>query len=298
MNNQSVVNRWHSFEFSVKASIITNIILYLIVSIQSLRHAFKFFEEAAEIGILFWPIVATAAFEIGQIASLFALNVLKKSNKGLIWGLFLFLTFVQTISNIGYAYAHIDLVKDVYFSALTSFFTDVGLPANYLVKLKPIFSFLYGGSLPILAVLFIKSIMGNILGEEIVPQPTSADSSTVKAVHSEPIEVADLKDSDNLSLSDNVNEDVPYKIPEASVEHDVSEVSDSPSDSLSVDSFDEALVSSPILESSDSNVEVIDPVEDSAKQFVDTDEKVKVKVVEKEGQYSFKDIKKSELTYF
>lgn len=181
--NLSLFDRLKEESTPTKVSMITNVVLYLLVSVVSMFHAYKFFLEATSKENAILAIFTTIAFEIGQVASLFALNTLNKSNKGLIWTLFLFLTFVQVISNIGYGYLNISLDTDIYFKSLTDFFSFSSVIKPYL---KHAFTIIYSGSLPVIALLFIKSLINyiapatedNFLSSSEKPKETKKEEKT------------------------------------------------------------------------------------------------------------------------
>ena len=155
----SILQKFKEESLPTKLSIFFNVLLYLLVSLVSMVHAYQFFLEATEPRYAFLAVLATITFELGQVACLFSLTTLGRSNKLTIWMLFIFLTFVQVISNIGYGYQNIDLNIDIYFKALYQFFSF----STFMVKYgKEIFTFAFSGSLPIIALLFIKSMMNYI----------------------------------------------------------------------------------------------------------------------------------------
>jgi len=87
---------------TVKYFIISTFVtLYLLVSVISTIHVISFFELSNPQ----WLAISLAiAFEIGAAASLASLITLDKMNKGIVWGLFIILTFMQAMGNTYYAY--------------------------------------------------------------------------------------------------------------------------------------------------------------------------------------------------
>jgi hypothetical protein len=210
-NENNLFNRLKNESLPTKVSMITNVVLYLLVSIVSMFHAYKFFLEATSIENKILAILTTIAFEIGQVASLFSLNTLNKSNKGLIWFLFLFLTFVQVISNIGYGYYNISLDSDLYFKSLTDFFSFIPSVKPYL---KHIFTVIYSGSLPIIAVLFIKSLINYIA-------PSTADNFLSKVEEKKKDKAVNIED--DFLFGDEQKEDIKKEVEKIEEVEDIKE---------------------------------------------------------------------------
>jgi hypothetical protein len=74
----------------------TFVLLYILTSCISTIHVIDFFKLSNPD----WLATTLAiAFEIGAAASLASIIVLKKMNKGIVWGLFFILTLMQAMGN-------------------------------------------------------------------------------------------------------------------------------------------------------------------------------------------------------
>lgn len=121
--------------------------LYLLVATISMINSVDFF-NLSHSGILSWSLAI--GFELGAAASLAAIIILDKTNKLMVWGLFLLLTSFQMMANSYHAYAHL---KD--FHAWIELF---GLTDEDLISQKRILSIVSGAVLPLVALGFIKSL--------------------------------------------------------------------------------------------------------------------------------------------
>jgi hypothetical protein len=121
------------------------------VSVISTIHVIDFFTLSNPN----WLAVTLAiAFEVGAAASLASLITLDKMNKGIVWSLFIILTFMQAMGNTYYAYTHL---QD--FQGWIELF---GLSDEDLIYQKRILSLVSGAILPIVALGFIKSLVDYI----------------------------------------------------------------------------------------------------------------------------------------
>jgi len=137
---------------TVKYFIISTFVtLYLLVSIISTIHVISFFELSNPQ----WLAISLAiAFEIGAAASLASLITLDKMNKGVVWGLFIILTFMQAMGNTYYAYINLEN-----FQGWIELF---GLSEEEPIYQKRILSIVSGAILPVIALGFIKSLVDYI----------------------------------------------------------------------------------------------------------------------------------------
>ena len=137
---------------TVKYFIISTFVtLYLLVSVISTIHVISFFELSNPQ----WLAISLAiAFEIGAAASLASLITLDKMNKGIVWGLFIILTFMQAMGNTYYAYINLEN-----FQGWIELF---GLSEEDLIYQKRILSIVSGAILPVIALGFIKSLVDYI----------------------------------------------------------------------------------------------------------------------------------------
>lgn len=125
--------------------------LYLIVSAISTIHVINFFELSNPR----WLAISLAlAFEIGAAASLSSLIILDKTNKFLVWMLFIVLTLMQAMGNTYYAYTHLSDFK--------SWVELFGMIDEDLIYQKRILSLISGAILPLVSLGFIKSLVDYI----------------------------------------------------------------------------------------------------------------------------------------
>ena len=155
----TVKNKWvHGF------IIATFVILYFMVSIISTIHVIDFFKLSNPT----WLAISLAvAFEIGAAASLAAIIILEKTNRFMVWSLFIILTAMQAMGNTYYAFTNL-----VDFQGWVELF---GLVDAELIQQKRILSIVSGAILPIVALGFIKSLVDYIRPEEPKQTPYVKD---------------------------------------------------------------------------------------------------------------------------
>jgi len=151
---------------TVKYFIISTFVtLYLLVSVISTIHVISFFELSNPQ----WLAISLAiAFEIGAAASLASLITLDKMNKGIVWGLFIILTFMQAMGNTYYAYINLEN-----FQGWIELF---GLSEEDLIYQKRILSIVSGAILPVIALGFIKALVDYI---KPTPKPIEVKSDNI-----------------------------------------------------------------------------------------------------------------------
>ena len=151
---------------TVKYFIISTFVtLYLLVSIISTIHVISFFELSNPQ----WLAISLAiAFEIGAAASLASLITLDKMNKGIVWGLFIILTFMQAMGNTYYAYINLEN-----FQGWIELF---GLSEEDPIYQKRILSIVSGAILPVIALGFIKALVDYI---KPTPKPIEVKSDNI-----------------------------------------------------------------------------------------------------------------------
>ena len=141
----------------------TKVGLYLIVSVISTIHVINFFGLSNPD----WLAISLAvAFEIGAAASLASIIVLEKTNRTMVWFLFLLLTAMQMMGNTYFAYVNL---HD--FQGWSELF---GLAEEELIFQKRILSLISGAILPIIALGFIKSLV-----DYIKPAKTKEESINI-----------------------------------------------------------------------------------------------------------------------
>jgi hypothetical protein len=129
----------------------TFVSLYLVVSVISTIHVVEFFDLSNPK----WLSVSLAiAFELGAAASLASIIALDRTNKFMVWGLFIILTLMQAMGNSYYAYTNI---QD--YSMWSELF---GLSEEDPIFQKRILSVISGAILPLVALGFIKSLVDYI----------------------------------------------------------------------------------------------------------------------------------------
>lgn len=137
---------------NLKYFIITTFVtLYFIVSLISTIHVIDFFQLSNPS----WLAISLAiAFEIGAAASLASLIALEKMSKGLVWFLFIILTFMQMMGNTYYAFTHL--------SNFQGWVDLFGLTDEDPIYQKRVLSVISGAILPLVALGFIKSLVDYI----------------------------------------------------------------------------------------------------------------------------------------
>jgi len=132
------------------------VILYGLVATISMINSVAFFDLAHN-GIMSW--VLAIGFELGAAASLAAIIILDKTNKAMVWGLFILLTLFQMMANSFHAYVNLE----EYMGWIELF----GLERMSPIEQKRVLSLISGAILPVVALGFIKSLVDYIRpGEE------------------------------------------------------------------------------------------------------------------------------------
>lgn len=160
--------------------------LYFLVATISMINSVAFFDLSHN-GIMSWALAI--GFELGAAASLAAIIILDKTNKTMVWTLFLLLTGFQMMANSFHAFINLEN----YMPWIELF----GLEEEEPIFQKRILSIVSGAVLPIVALGFIKSLVDYIrpdqpikeLAETLpVEQPTELPSEVqiVKEVQPEP----------------------------------------------------------------------------------------------------------------
>jgi len=121
--------------------------LYFLVATISMINSVAFF-DLAHTGLMNWALAI--GFELGAAASLAAIIILDKTNKAMVWGLFLLLTAFQMMANSYHAFVNLEN-----FQGWIELF---GLQDEELIFQKRILSIVSGAVLPVVALGFIKSL--------------------------------------------------------------------------------------------------------------------------------------------
>lgn len=156
--------------------------LYLLVATISMINSVEFF-RLTHSDTLSWSLAI--GFELGAAASLAAIIILKKTNKNLVWALFILLTLFQMMANSYHAYANLEDYKQ--------WIELFGLERQDKLTQKRILSVISGAVLPLVALGFIKSLVDYIRPEE-----------TSETIHRN---VNDLEDDEKVKVNQNIVED-------------------------------------------------------------------------------------------
>jgi hypothetical protein len=143
--------------------------LYLLVATISMINSVDFF-NLSHSGILSWSLAI--GFELGAAASLAAIIILDKTNKAMVWGLFILLTCFQMMANSYHAYSHLENYQ--------GWIELFGLQDEEIISQKRILSIVSGAVLPLVALGFIKSltdyIKPEVTSEMLHPMPLEEDA--------------------------------------------------------------------------------------------------------------------------
>ena len=155
--------------------------LYFLVATISMINSVAFF-DLSHSGLMSWSLAI--GFEIGAAASLAAIIILDKTNKTMVWGLFLLLTSFQMMANSFHAFINLE----DYMGWIELF----GLEEAEPIYQKRILSIVSGAILPVVALGFIKSLVDYIRPEkpeelEVTIGDRLGDIETPVAGSAEPI---------------------------------------------------------------------------------------------------------------
>ena len=106
------------------------------------------FFDLAHTGLMNWALAI--GFELGAAASLAAIIILDKTNKWMVWGLFLLLTAFQMMANSFHAFINLEDYQ--------GWIELFGLQEEEVIFQKRVLSIVSGAVLPIVALGFIKSL--------------------------------------------------------------------------------------------------------------------------------------------
>lgn len=121
--------------------------LYLLVATISMINSVDFF-DLSHSGILSWSLAI--GFELGAAASLAGIIILDKTNKTMVWGLFILLTLFQMMANSYHAFSNL--------AEFQGWIELFGLQEEEEIVQKRILAIVSGAVLPIVALGFIKSL--------------------------------------------------------------------------------------------------------------------------------------------
>jgi hypothetical protein len=157
------------------------------------------FFDLAHDGIMSWSLAI--GFEMGAAASLAAILILDKTNKTMVWGLFILLTAFQMMANSFHAFINLE----DYMGWIELF----GLEEEEPIFQKRVLSIVSGAILPLVALGFIKS-----LTDYIKPKEDNNEVELITDTSDEPLSVTketeelvdDLSDWDS-TLNDGLDEE-------------------------------------------------------------------------------------------
>ena len=179
----------------IKYGIITVFVsLYLIVSTISMIHSIDFFGLSNSSGM---ALALASAFEIGQVAALCGILILDKTNRVVIWSLFLLLTSMQIMSNVYFSYK--------YLGDYSQWAELFGLTEEEPIFQKRMLAIISGGILPIVALGFIKSLVDYIRPGSPAPEQTvnvENNDNVVTITETEEIETLSDKFDSTINISD------------------------------------------------------------------------------------------------
>tara|TARA_B100002019_G_scaffold118220_1_gene101502 strand:+ start:875 stop:1609 length:735 start_codon:yes stop_codon:yes gene_type:complete len=159
--------------------------LYFLVATISMINSVAFFDLSHH-GLMNWALAI--GFELGAAASLAAIIILEKTNKTMVWGLFILLTAFQMMANSYHAFVNLE----DYMGWIELF----GLEEEEPIFQKRVLSVVSGAVLPIVALGFIKSLTDYLRPEEelqkAVVEPVISNEGTKIVQEEEPISTKEV----------------------------------------------------------------------------------------------------------
>lgn len=174
--------------------------LYFLVATISMINSVAFFDLAHN-GVMNWALAI--GFELGAAASLAAIIILDKTNKTMVWTLFLLLTAFQMMANSFHAFVNLEN----YMPWIELF----GLEEEEPIFQKRILSIVSGAVLPIVALGFIKSLVDYI-------RPEKTEETLTGEVKTKPTEVPTEPQIESVVVTEEKVE-TPSTIGESKVGH-------------------------------------------------------------------------------
>ena len=168
--------------------------LYLLVATISMINSVDFFNISHN-GILSWSLAI--GFELGAAASLAAIIILDKTNKTMVWSLFILLTAFQMMANSYHAFINLEN----YIGWIELF----GLENEEPIIQKRILSIVSGAVLPIVALGFIKSLT------DYITPPTNEDITNKKELDSRDDTETESEADAELKTEDNTEAELKTK---------------------------------------------------------------------------------------
>jgi len=174
--------------------------LYFLVATISMINSVAFF-DLSHSGLMSWSLAI--GFEIGAAASLAAIVILEKTNKSMVWFLFLLLTSFQMMANSFHAFINLE----DYMGWIELF----GLEEAEPIYQKRILSIVSGAILPLIALGFIKSLVDYIRPDEfeleIIPSDELAEPEDLVEANEDLSEIVDKEKEEISPEEDETNMD-------------------------------------------------------------------------------------------
>ena len=193
--------------------------LYFLVATISMINSVAFF-DLSHSGLMNWALAI--GFELGAAASLAAIVILDKTNKTMVWGLFLLLTSFQMMANSFHAFINLEN----YMGWIELF----GLEEAEPIYQKRILSIVSGAILPVVALGFIKSLVDYIRPEQPetlneIPKEAQEwkgafDIETPVAGSAEPIREEKINLSDPYPIDEDFSKEIIPDVVEKQPEED------------------------------------------------------------------------------
>lgn len=170
--------------------------LYFLVATISMINSVAFF-DLSHSGLMSWSLAI--GFELGAAASLAAIIILDKTNKTMVWSLFILLTAFQMMANSFHAFINLE----DYMGWIELF----GLEEEEPIIQKRILSIVSGAVLPIVALGFIKSLVDYIRPDE---EPTSISENVTEEIFDQPLEQLEkVEEESNDTIKESENDELP-----------------------------------------------------------------------------------------
>lgn len=186
--------------------------LYFLVATISMINSVAFF-DLSHSGLMSWSLAI--GFELGAAASLAAIIILDKTNKTMVWGLFLLLTAFQMMANSYHAFVNLEN----YMGWIELF----GLEEEEPIFQKRILSVVSGAVLPLVALGFIKSLTDYIRPEETLTDEevsteldkTKSSDNVAEVINDQPVKTSEKVIDDSSKEKENREDSVLPKINDA-----------------------------------------------------------------------------------
>jgi hypothetical protein len=175
--------------------------LYLLVATISMINSVDFF-NLSHSGILSWSLAV--GFELGAAASLAAIIILDKTNKAMVWGLFILLTCFQMMANSYHAYSHLENYQ--------GWIELFGLQDEEIISQKRILSIVSGAVLPLVALGFIKSLTDYIKPEVTTDMLHPQDNTDDTVELDDKPEIKEEIQTEEISVEENIADAEPVNI--------------------------------------------------------------------------------------